>query len=83
MRNLTQLHWMASGAGQARAPLEKHLPFFQTPATTSQKQPVDAHPFQTLFQILIFGLSNGSALALNASGVTLIYSISVVCKEYN
>jgi ABC-type branched-subunit amino acid transport system permease subunit len=37
-------------------------------------QPLDAHPFQTFFQILIFGLSNGAVLALNAIGVTLIYS---------
>ncbi|MEP7134561.1 MAG: ABC transporter permease [Chloroflexota bacterium] len=46
----------------------------QTSATTPQSQPVTAHPFQTFFQILIFGLSNGSVLALNAIGVTLIYS---------
>lgn len=45
-----------------------------TPATTPQPKPVNAHPFQTFFQILIFGFSNGSVLALNAIGVTLIYS---------
>ena len=32
------------------------------------------HPFATFFQILVFGLSNGSVLALNAIGVTIIYS---------
>jgi branched-subunit amino acid ABC-type transport system permease component len=42
------------------------------PATPPK--PFDAHPFQTFLQILIFGLSNGAVLALNAIGVTLIYS---------
>jgi len=46
----------------------------QPSVTTPQPKPVNAHPFQTFFQILIFGLSNGSVLALNAIGVTLIYS---------
>jgi branched-chain amino acid transport system permease protein len=32
------------------------------------------NPFETFVQILIFGLSNGAVLALNAIGVTLIYS---------
>src|SRR5512141_183233 len=32
------------------------------------------YPFQTLIQIMIFGLSNGAVLALNAIGVTIIYS---------
>ncbi len=32
------------------------------------------NPFETLIQILVFGLSNGAVLALNAIGVTLIYS---------
>lgn len=30
-------------------------------------------PFETLVQILVFGLSNGAVLALNAIGVTIIY----------
>jgi branched-chain amino acid transport system permease protein len=30
--------------------------------------------FETLLQILVFGLSNGAVLALNAIGVTIIYS---------
>ncbi len=30
-------------------------------------------PFETLIQILVFGLSNGAVLALNAIGVTIIY----------
>jgi len=38
--------------------------------TNSQR----ANPFETLIQILVFGLSNGSVLALNAIGVTIIYS---------
>jgi hypothetical protein len=46
----------------------------QPPAIPTPSRPVNAHPFQTFFQILIFGLSNGSVLALNAIGVTLIYS---------
>jgi len=46
----------------------------QVSGTTPQSKPGTAHPFQTFFQILIFGLSNGSVLALNAIGVTLIYS---------
>ncbi|HSJ90146.1 MAG TPA: ABC transporter permease [Anaerolineales bacterium] len=33
-----------------------------------------SHPFQTLLQILVFGFSNGAVLALNAIGVTIIYS---------
>ena len=32
-----------------------------------------AQPLETLAQILVFGLSNGAVLALNAIGVTLIY----------
>lgn len=39
--------------------------------TTPAKKP---NPLTTFFQILIFGLSNGSVLALNAIGVTIIYS---------
>ena len=31
-------------------------------------------PLETLAQILVFGLSNGAVLALNAIGVTIIYS---------
>jgi len=46
----------------------------QASTNTPPPKPFDAHPFQTLFQILIFGLSNGAVLALNAIGVTLIYS---------
>jgi branched-chain amino acid transport system permease protein len=44
------------------------------PAATTPPKAVNPHPFQTFFQILIFGLSNGAVLALNAIGVTLIYS---------
>jgi branched-subunit amino acid ABC-type transport system permease component len=32
------------------------------------------NPFITLLQILVFGLSNGAVLALNAIGVTILYS---------
>jgi branched-chain amino acid transport system permease protein len=49
----------------------------QAPPTNSSAQtpqPKLPHPFATLFQILIFGLSNGAVLALNAIGVTIIYS---------
>lgn len=51
---------------------------------TAEKQVVQApagpstspksYPFQTLIQILVFGFSNGAVLALNAIGVTIIYS---------
>src|SRR5436190_208823 len=41
--------------------------------TSSAKTP-QSHPFQTLIQILVFGFSNGAVLALNAIGVTIIYS---------
>ena len=44
----------------------------QTPPT--QPKTTQAHPFQTLIQILVFGFSNGAVLALNAIGVTIIYS---------
>ena len=43
------------------------------PAGVSTPRPI-AHPFAVFFQILIFGLSTGSVLALNAIGVTIIYS---------
>jgi ABC-type branched-subunit amino acid transport system permease subunit len=43
-------------------------------AQASQPQPRQSHPFQTLIQILVFGFSNGAVLALNAIGVTIIYS---------
>lgn len=47
-----------------------------TPAVSSAQtaRPNPPHPFATLIQILIFGLSNGAVLALNAIGVTIIYS---------
>ena len=45
-----------------------------TTQTTAPPRNINPHPFQTFFQILIFGLSNGAVLALNAIGVTLIYS---------
>jgi branched-chain amino acid transport system permease protein len=46
-----------------------------SPATQSinQPNPSTPKPFETFVQILIFGLSNGAVLALNAIGVTLIY----------
>ncbi len=44
----------------------------QAPAAPPQAH--QAHPFQTLIQILVFGFSNGAVLALNAIGVTIIYS---------
>jgi branched-chain amino acid transport system permease protein len=44
----------------------------QTPVTPPK--PRQLHPFQTLIQILVFGFSNGAVLALNAIGVTVIYS---------
>src|SRR6266496_2035097 len=43
----------------------------QAPAAPKTSQ---SYPFQTLIQILIFGFSNGAVLALNAIGVTIIYS---------
>ncbi len=41
--------------------------------STDQPKPNTPNPFETFIQILIFGLSNGAVLALNAIGVTLIY----------
>ena len=43
-------------------------------APSSPLKPPQSHPFQTLIQILVFGFSNGAVLALNAIGVTIIYS---------
>ncbi len=45
----------------------------QTPPPSSASA-THPHPFETLIQILVFGLSNGAVLALNAIGVTIIYS---------
>ncbi|MBL8078906.1 MAG: hypothetical protein JNM55_13155 [Anaerolineales bacterium] len=42
-------------------------------AQTAQGNPNAPNAFETFLQILIFGLSNGAVLALNAIGVTLIY----------
>lgn len=39
----------------------------------NQNNPNTPNAFETFVQILIFGLSNGAVLALNAIGVTLIY----------
>ena len=50
----------------------KQIP--QTPQSENAPKPNAPNPFETLVQILIFGLSNGAVLALNAIGVTLIYS---------
>jgi branched-chain amino acid transport system permease protein len=50
----------------------KQLP--QTVQSTTQPKTNAPNPFETFVQILIFGLSNGAVLALNAIGVTLIYS---------
>jgi branched-chain amino acid transport system permease protein len=38
------------------------------------QQPAPPHPVATLIQLIVFGLSNGSVLALNAIGITIIYS---------
>ena len=50
----------------------------QAPPTATQETssaPTNGpSPFATFLQILIFGLSNGAVLALNAIGVTIIYS---------
>jgi branched-subunit amino acid ABC-type transport system permease component len=43
-------------------------------AQTSAQETKKPNAFETLLQIFIFGLSNGAVLALNAIGVTLIYS---------
>jgi len=50
----------------------KQIP--QTVQSINQPNPSTPHPLETFIQILIFGLSNGAVLALNAIGVTLIYS---------
>jgi branched-chain amino acid transport system permease protein len=49
---------------------EKHQ---KQTAQTAQSNPNAPNSFETFLQILIFGLSNGAVLALNAIGVTLIY----------
>lgn len=46
----------------------------ETTPVASQNPKRQTHPLETFVQILVFGLSNGAALALNAIGVTLIYS---------
>jgi branched-chain amino acid transport system permease protein len=49
----------------------------QTPqgnVSSGQQNPNAPNGFETFIQILIFGLSNGAVLALNAIGVSLIYS---------
>jgi branched-chain amino acid transport system permease protein len=46
----------------------------QVVQSTDQSKPNGPNPIETFVQILIFGLSNGAVLALNAIGVTLIYS---------
>lgn len=46
----------------------------QAPVTQPKPNPNRANAFETLIQILVFGLSNGAVLALNAIGVTIIYS---------
>ena len=50
----------------------KQAPQAATPA--GQTNPNAPNALETFIQILIFGLSNGAVLALNAIGVTLIYS---------
>ena len=50
----------------------KQIP--QTVQSATQSKPNAPNPFETFIQILVFGLSNGAVLALNAIGVTLIYS---------
>jgi len=47
------------------------LPKVEVPAAAPVAK---KNPFEIFFQIIIFGLSNGAVLALNAIGVTLIYS---------
>jgi branched-chain amino acid transport system permease protein len=46
----------------------------QTAQPTAQSKANGPNPLETFVQLLIFGLSNGAVLALNAIGVTLIYS---------
>ena len=50
----------------------KQIP--QTVQSTDKPNRNSPNLFETFVQILIFGLSNGAVLALNAIGVTLIYS---------
>ncbi len=51
---------------------EKQIP--QTVQSETQPNPNAPNPLETFVQLLVFGLSNGAVLALNAIGVTLIYS---------
>jgi len=46
----------------------------QAPVPAAQPVTRKTLPIETLLQILVFGLSNGAVLALNAIGVTIIYS---------
>ncbi len=46
----------------------------QTAQSPNQPNPNAPNPLETFVQLLVFGLSNGAVLALNAIGVTLIYS---------
>jgi branched-chain amino acid transport system permease protein len=46
----------------------------QTAQSANQPKANTPNPFEVFVQILIFGLSNGAVLALNAIGVTLIYN---------
>ena len=45
----------------------------QSTQITPRENPNAPSPLETLVQILVFGLSNGAVLALNAIGVTIIY----------
>lgn len=46
----------------------------QVSTVVAPAQAHQARPLETLLQILVFGFSNGAVLALNAIGVTIIYS---------
>ena len=71
-----KIHWSAH---QPRCNGDYEVDWTATKSTapttsTNQTTSTTPYPFQTFIQILIFGLSNGAVLALNAIGVTIIYS---------
>ncbi len=71
------IHWLArqprcNGDYIVQWTAQKSNP--QAVSPVPGEAPPPAHRFATFLQILIFGLSNGSVLALNAIGVTIIYS---------
>lgn len=71
------IHWLArqprcNGDYEIQWTAQKSIP--QTASQVPGRDAPPIHPLATFLQILVFGISNGSVLALNAIGVTIIYS---------